>query len=104
MAAAFIPTGPYRFFTLDMLEVEKARYITARQQAGTRIAGTTVNGQTFTFGDRKDGSLEEWGENLQTALAYLAPDTYEPGPGDRAVGRATRHPFFRPGQSSQCQA
>lgn len=87
MAAAFIPTGPYRFFTLAMLEVEKARYITARQQAGTRLAGATVNGQTFTFGDRKDGSIEEWGDNLQTALAYLAPDIYQPGASDRAVAR-----------------
>jgi len=88
MADAIVPTGPYFGFTLAELNVELARYKAARQQAGTRLAGATVNGQTFTFGDRKDGTLDEWQDNLQVALTYLDPDTYNfPVQSDRAVAR-----------------
>lgn len=82
-----IPAGPYFGFTLAELKVELLRYKEAQVQSGSRLIGATVNGQNFQFGAR-EGTLQDWQEDLQTALAYLDPGHYQiPGPGDRAVGR-----------------
>jgi len=71
-----VATGPYRFFTKAQLDTEQARYIAAVQTAGSALAGSTQNGQSLTFGPRRDWSLKEWGEHLAGAYAQVAPGLY----------------------------
>ncbi len=69
--ASTVPTGPYFGFTKPELDTELARYKAAVKQSADRLAGASVNGQSFTFGPRGDMSLAEWQQSLQAALAYF---------------------------------
>lgn len=71
-----VATGPYRFFTKPELDAEQQRYKTAVKTAGSALASSTQNGQSLTFGPRRDWSLEEWAEHLSGAYAQLTPGVY----------------------------
>lgn len=82
-----VPTGPYLGFTLTELETELTRYKAEVKTSGTRLVGASVNGQSFQFGNR-EGSLDEWSANLQSALNYLNPAKYPyTAPTDRSCAR-----------------
>ena len=66
-----IPSGPYFGFTKPELDAELLRYKAAVKQSASRLAGASVNGQSYTFGPRADMSLAEWQQALQDALAYF---------------------------------
>lgn len=66
-----IPTGPYFGFTKAELDAELIRYKAAVKSAGSPLQGSSVNGQSFTFGPRRDMSLSEWQHALQSALAWF---------------------------------
>lgn len=68
--------GPYFGFTIAELNAELVRYKAAVKQSYSRLTAAGVNGQTFAFGARTDGSLKDWQYNLQAAFAYLAPGQY----------------------------
>jgi hypothetical protein len=80
-----IPSGPYFGFTKPELDAELVRYKQARTQSGSRLAGASQSGQSYTFGPRADWSLDEWQQQLQAALAYFGAAD-EP-PSDREVVR-----------------
>lgn len=70
-------SGPYLGFTKAELLDELDRYKAAAKLAGSRLTGSTVNGQSFTFGPRGDWSLAQWSKQLQAALSLVDP-TYRP--------------------------
>lgn len=74
--AQTVPTGPYFGFTLAELETELTRYKAARQVSGSRLTGSSINGQSYTFGPRGDWSLDEWQNAIQAAFYYLDPGRY----------------------------
>ena len=74
--ALVVPAGPYFGFTLDELETELTRYKAARKTAGSRLRNSSVNGQSYSFGDRIDCSLDEWQTALQQALYYMDAGRY----------------------------
>lgn len=74
-----IPSGPYFGFTLPELRQELVRYKAAVKQAGSPLAGASVNGQSFSFGPRRDMSLSEWQIALQDALAHFGEADAAPG-------------------------
>ena len=84
MTTQVVPTGPYFGFTLYAgtndganLEDEMTRYLAARRQAGSRLQGASVNGESYQFGvNRSDWSLDEWSNELQIAFFYLDPGRY----------------------------
>ena len=71
-----VPFGPYFGFTLTELKTELTRYKTARKQAFSRLTGSSIAGQTFQFGSRVDGTIDEWQNDLQVALYWLDPGLY----------------------------
>lgn len=75
-AAQQVTWGPYFGFSEPDLLVELQRYKVARQQSFSRLASTTTNGQTFSFGARTDGNLDDWQSALQSALYFLDPGLY----------------------------
>lgn len=82
-----VPTGPYFGFTLAELNLELLRYKAARKTSFTRLVGSSVNGNSYSFGDRTDGSLDEWQAALQAALNYISPGQYFSPPTDRSAAR-----------------
>lgn len=80
-----VPSGPYFGFTKPELDAELQRYKAAVKQSGSRLAGASVNGQSYTFGPRADMSLAEWQQALQAALAYFG--AADPAPADIEVVR-----------------
>lgn len=87
-----VPSGPYFGFTKAELYEELDRYKAARKLAGSDLASTSVSGQSFTFGPRRDWSLDQWAAAIQAALCRLEPDTFLAAdvPSDRA--RAAFYP------------
>lgn len=69
--ALTIPTGLYFGFTQAEIVAELTRYKQEVQSSGTQLAGATQNGQTYTFGQRKDMTLSQWQEELQSAMAFF---------------------------------
>lgn len=82
--------GPYFGFSRQDMLTELARYKTARQQSFSRLVGSTTNGQTFTFGAREDGSLDEWQRAIAAALYWLDPGLYPMPPGTNASAATFR--------------
>jgi hypothetical protein len=78
-----IPSGPYFGFTKPELDAELVRYKAAVKQSASRLAGASVNGQSYTFGPRADMSLAEWQIALQAALAHFG--AADPAPSDTIV-------------------
>ena len=68
------------------MEAEFARYKTALTSSGSSLASSSVNGQAFSFGPRRDWSLMQWGRNVHNALAQVDPaSTYSPPTGQIRV-------------------
>lgn len=89
MSATFrtVPGGVYFGFTKQELETELTRYKEAVKESGNDLTSSTVNGQQFAWGPRRDMSLQEWGGELQRALALVDPDNYYAAP-DRTCAAA----------------
>jgi hypothetical protein len=81
-----VPTGLYFGFTYGELQSELARYKQEVTKSGTRLAGASVNGQSYQFAGR-EGTLAEWSAELQAALSYLRPDEYLAAPTNSAAVR-----------------
>ena len=71
-----VPFGPYFGFTLNELKTELVRYKAARKLSFSKLQSSTVNGQSYTFGARIDGNIDEWQNDLQVALYWLDPGLY----------------------------
>lgn len=71
MSSSTIPTGPYFGFTKAELLAEQQRYKSAVKKSHSNLSSASVNGQSFTYGGRQDGTLAEWQQDLQAALAYF---------------------------------
>ena len=71
-----VPTGPYFGFTLTEMNTELDRYKAARKLANSRLRSSTVNGQTYSFGDRIVGNIDEWQQAIQAALYYIDPGLF----------------------------
>ena len=69
--AQTVPFGVYFGFTLSELKAELVRYKAEVVKAGSRLAGASQNGQSYSFGARSDMTLHEWSMELQAALAYF---------------------------------
>lgn len=82
-----VTAGPYFGFTKAQLEAELARYVAQVQASGSDLAGASVNGQSFTFGPRRDWSIEQWQLHLQGALAQIDPDRFPPPPSNGVAMR-----------------
>lgn len=74
--AQTVPFGPYFGFTLAELNTELARYKAARKLSFSRLVSATVSGQSYAYGSRGDGSLDEWQNDIQVALYWLDPGLY----------------------------
>jgi len=71
-------SGLYAGFTRAEMLTEWARYKAALQSTGSRLQGSTVNGQNFQFGPRADMTLHEWGRSVRFALSQVDPDYLAP--------------------------
>ena len=71
-------TGLYAGFTRAEMLTEWARFKAALQATGSRLQGSTVNGQNFQFGPRADMTLAEWGRQVRFALSQVDPDYIAP--------------------------
>lgn len=72
-------SGLYAGFTRAEMQTEWARYkAQLTSSTGSRLVGSTVNGQNFQFGPRADMSLQQWGRSIQNALAQVDPDWIAP--------------------------
>lgn len=80
-----IPNGHYFGFSKAELQAELLRYKDEVRKASSALGGASLNGQSFTFGPRRDLSLAEWQLALQDALAYFG--AAEAIPGDTEVVR-----------------
>ncbi len=74
--AQTVPFGPYFGFTLNELKTELARYKEARKLSHSRLATATISGQSYGYGSRTDGNLDEWQNDIQVALYWLDPGLY----------------------------
>jgi hypothetical protein len=83
-----ITWGPYFGFTEAELLIELDRYKTARKQSFSRLSGSSTNAQTYSFGQRVDGSLDDWQSDIQAALYWIDPGLY-PMPPPTNLGAAT---------------
>lgn len=71
-----VPFGPYFGFTLSELKAELDRYKSARKLAFSKLTGSSIVGQTYSFGARIDGNIDEWQNDIQVALYWLDPGLY----------------------------
>ncbi len=60
------------------MDTEFARYKAALQSSGSRLQGSSVNGQSFQFGPRSDWTLSEWGRQVRNAMSQVSPDFIAP--------------------------
>lgn len=74
MAAQIVGSGIYMGFNLQEMEEELARYKKAVKNAGSDIASASYNGDSFTYGPRRDMNLQTWGEEIRAAF-YMLGDT-----------------------------
>lgn len=73
-----VQTGLYAGFNRAEMLAEFARYKSALQSTGSRLVGSSINGQSFQFGPRADLSLQAWGTSIRQALAQVDPDYLAP--------------------------
>lgn len=77
MSSLTVQRGLYRFFTRAQLDAERLRYVAQVQSANTQLAGSSVNGQSFTFMVQgREISLEEWGDTIAAAYNQLGVYDY----------------------------
>lgn len=77
-ASARVLSGPYAGFTRAEMQTEFARYKAALTTSGSALSGASVNGQSLSFGPRRDWTLLEWGRQVQAALAQVDPQFCAP--------------------------
>ena len=75
---AVVQTGTYAGFTKAEMDTEFARFKTALTASGSRLIGSSVNGESFQFGPRSDWNLHEWGRQVRAAMAQVSPDFLAP--------------------------
>jgi hypothetical protein len=75
--SARVLSGPYAGFTRAEMQTEFARYKAQLIGSGSNLQAVSINGQSLSFGPRRDWSLTEWGRQVQAALAQVDP-TYCP--------------------------
>ena len=75
---ATVQTGPYAGFTKAEMDTEFTRYKAALTQSGSRLIGSSINGDSYQFGPRSDWTLKTWGEQVRRALAQVSPDFIAP--------------------------
>lgn len=73
---ALVPTGPYFGFNKAELFEELERYKAQRKLAGSDLESTSVASQSYSFGPRRDWTLDQWQQAIQAALTRLEPTTY----------------------------
>lgn len=74
MALAIVPVRPYIGYSLAEMQAELARYKAAMKAITPgpgNIVSASANGSSFTYGPNGVWSLEEWGAEIQAALAFL---------------------------------
>lgn len=75
---ARVLSGPYAGFTRAEMQAEFARYKAQLTSSGSALLGASVNGQSLSFGPRRDWSLNEWSRQVQAALAQVDPSFCAP--------------------------
>lgn len=87
---ALVQFGPYFSFSKTELDTELARYKAAlKASAGSNLQGSSIVGESYSFGPRQDWSLAQWQEHIQGAYAQVAPGLYEDPPGNGFAMRIT---------------
>lgn len=77
MSTPTVQSGPYRFFTKAELDQERLRYKEQVKSANTQLAGSSINGQSFTFNvGGREMSLAEWANALADAYQQLGITEY----------------------------
>lgn len=71
MAASIVGSGVYMGRTLQMMEVELSRYMKAVDSAFGDVASASYNGDSFTYGPRRDMNLQQWSDAIQSAFCEL---------------------------------
>ena len=74
---SIVTHGVYFGFTLAELEAELIRYKAAVSAAGSDVVSESIAGESFSYGPRRDMSLDQWQAELQTALYMVDPDNYQ---------------------------
>ena len=72
--ASIVTSGIYMGRNLQQMEAELARYMEAVDSSGSDVASVSFNGDSTTFGPRRDMNLREWQEAIQLAF-YMLGDT-----------------------------
>lgn len=68
-----VQTGPYSGFTRSEMQTEFARYKSALTKSGSGLSSSSIQGNAFSFGPRRDWTLMEWGKHVRNALAQVDP-------------------------------
>jgi hypothetical protein len=76
--SARVLSGPYAGFTRAEMLAEFQRYKSQLLASGSSLQGASVNGQSLSFGPRRDWTLTEWGRQVQAALAQVDPSFTSP--------------------------
>jgi len=79
MSCVTVPRGIYFGFSKAELLEELERYKATVKQAGSDLQSSSVGGESFSYGPRRDMSLGQWSAELQEALA-LVDSNYSPAP------------------------
>ena len=75
--STIVQRGLYRFFTKPLLDVERLRYVELVQAANSQLAGSSINGQSFTFQIQgREIPLEQMGDILTDAYNQLGVTDY----------------------------
>ena len=80
MALNTVPVMPYLGFSLAEMQAELARYKAALQAltpGASNIVSASANGSSFTYGPNGTWSLEQWGAEIQAALAWVDDNAIE---------------------------
>ena len=73
-----VQNGMYFGWTKADMRDEYARYKAELARSGSRLTGSTVNGNSFSFGPRGDMTLQQWGRSIRYALSQVDPDYIAP--------------------------
>lgn len=74
--AQTVQFGPYYGFTAAELDTELERYKAAVKKASHGPGGiqsASINGRSFSYGNARGWSLDEWQAEIQDALAQVDP-------------------------------
>lgn len=74
MAYSFVQWGAYFGNSLAEMQAQLARYkatVAALTPGSGNIVSASVNGSSFTYGPNGTWSLEEWQQQIQSALSQV---------------------------------